>query len=140
MTSRRYIFLRLTPFALLIKLGLFFFPLRPQQDHPCAVRPRVCRPTPPVASSDDEHLLSVSEVKEVATSLGHQDAHSTASKVVQEAMATAQVEEEKSISEIMEVMSDKTTLLRRNRSCPQSIQLLMTSVTSWIFLRTQVII
>ena len=98
-------------------------------------------PQSPVASSDDEHLLPVSEVKEVATSLGHQDAHSNASKVVQEAMATAQVEEEKSISEIMEVMSDKTTLLGRNRSCPQeSIQLLMTSATSWIFLRTQVII
>ena len=85
-------------------------------------------PQSPVTSSDDEHLLPVSEVKEVATSLGHQDAHSSASKVVQEAMATAQVEEEKSISEIMEVMSDKTTLLRRNRSCPQSIQLLISDI------------
>ena len=59
-----------------------------------------------VASSDDEHL-SVSEVQEVATSLGHQGASSAASDIVQEAMATAEVEEEKSISEVMKVMSDK---------------------------------
>ena len=65
-----------------------------------------------VTSSDDEHLLSASELQEVATSLGHQDASSTASEVAQEAMATTEVEEEKSISDVMEVTSDKDESVR----------------------------
>ena len=55
-------------------------------------------------SSDD--FLSVSEVQEVAASLGHQDTPSAPNDVVQEAMV-AEGEHEESISEIMEVMSDK---------------------------------
>ena len=63
-------------------------------------------------SSDD--LLSVSEVQEVATSLGHQDTPSALNDVVQEAMA-AEGEHEESISEIMEVMSDKIDSVEANQ-------------------------